>query len=191
MAGDLARSMSLEGREGRSGRPAASGGSSGGAAAAPAVSTGSLPDSLMLCSAECSPVAAAGPDPRHHQHQQAQQQQAQRQQQQQQQPQQQRTPRSESRTPGGMQPAPCTGGGAGSGGLRPRPTPMRLYDALSLHPTSPSDPGLEGQLDLRKVGGKGSKSVGRRRGSRARRLRERCMRVVHPALLLHAGVAIC
>lgn len=41
--------------------------------------------------------------------------------------------------------------------LAPGQTPMRLCDALNLqnlHPTSPSDPGLEGQLDLRKVGGR-------------------------------------
>lgn len=54
-----------------------------------------------------------------------------------------------------------------SAGLRSRlavgHTPVRLSDALGLqlHPTSPSDPGLEGQTDLRKVGrgpaGAGSK----------------------------------
>ncbi|KAL4423994.1 hypothetical protein ABPG75_001295 [Micractinium tetrahymenae] len=78
------------------------------------------------------------------------------------------TPRSESRTPsvqagpgGGGGGAVAAGGGGGqpsvqSAGLRSRlavgHTPVRLSDALGLqlHPTSPSDPGLEGQTDLRK-----------------------------------------
>ncbi|KAL4859472.1 hypothetical protein ACK3TF_000572 [Chlorella vulgaris] len=142
IAGDLARGMSLESgskeaaaRSGRSAASAGSGGSgsgSGGSAtAAPAASTGSLPDSFMLCSAEGSP---AEQDRR----QQAQQQQAQQAHQQQAA---QRTPHSDTQTPRARS----------AGDVRPRPTPMRLYDTLSLHPTSPSDPGLEGQLDLRKA----------------------------------------
>lgn len=67
------------------------------------------------------------------------------------------TPRSESRTPsvhrvGGA--GAGVGGSVNSGGrhrMPARPTPMRLLDALNAHPTSPSDPVLEGQLDLRKV----------------------------------------
>jgi hypothetical protein len=130
IASDLARGMCLEGGGGTgepgSARPSASG------CAAPAASTGSLPDSLMLGSAESSPVE--GEPRRPHDHSQQQQQQAH------------CTPRSQSRTPG-MPHAPSGGGG----GVRRRPTPQRLYETLSLHPTSPSDPGLEGQLDLRKV----------------------------------------
>ncbi|PSC73224.1 hypothetical protein C2E20_3435 [Micractinium conductrix] len=74
------------------------------------------------------------------------------------------TPRSESRTPSSAAhpaaaaaaAAPSGGGPSGcSAGLRSRlssqPTPMRLHDALNVHPTSPSDPGLEGSVDLRKV----------------------------------------
>ncbi|KAI3433590.1 hypothetical protein D9Q98_003401 [Chlorella vulgaris] len=151
IAGDLARGMSLESgskeaaaRSGRSAASAGSGGSgsgSGGSAtAAPAASTGSLPDSFMLCSAEGSPAGAAAEQDRR---QQAQQQQAQQQQVQQAHQQQaaQHTPHSDTQTPRARS----------AGELRPRPTPMRLYDTLSLHPTSPSDPGLEGQLDLRKA----------------------------------------
>lgn len=67
------------------------------------------------------------------------------------------TPRSESRTPsvhkagggGGGQPTVHSGGRLR---MAARPTPMRLLDTLNAHPTSPSDPVLEGQLDLRKVG---------------------------------------
>jgi hypothetical protein len=120
------------------------------AAVAPAASAGSAHDSAMLCSAEGSPVSSReAPQPRqqhHHHHNQ---------------PQQiamQGTP-SQSQTPSAKAAA---GGGGGqpsvhSSGLRSRlsaqrPTPMRLYDALQLHPTSPSDPGQDSQLDLRKVG---------------------------------------
>lgn len=70
------------------------------------------------------------------------------------------TPRSESRTPSVH--AGHAGAAAGqpsvqSAGLRSRlavgHTPVRLSDALGLQllPTSPSDPALEGQTDLRKV----------------------------------------
>lgn len=76
----------------------------------------------------------------------------------------QHTPRSESQTPS-AQAGPSGGGGGGgqasvhSAGPRSRlavgHTPVRLSDApgLQLHPTSPSDPALEGQTDLRKVCG--------------------------------------
>ncbi|KAL4421849.1 hypothetical protein ABPG77_001331 [Micractinium sp. CCAP 211/92] len=72
----------------------------------------------------------------------------------------QHTPRSESRTPSAQ--AGPGGGGGGQASVRsagPRSrlavghTPVRLTDApgLQLHPTSPSDPALEGQTDLRKA----------------------------------------
>lgn len=100
----------------------------------------------MLGSAESSPVEAAEREPRRpHDHSQQQQQQAH------------CTPRSQSRTPG-VPHAPSAGGS-----VRRRPTPQRLYETLSLHPTSPSDPGLEGQLDLRKVGA--AKPHGKRRAA--------------------------
>jgi hypothetical protein len=120
------------------------------AAVAPAASAGSAHDSAMLCSAEGSPVSAREtPQPRQHHHNHHNQ------------PQQiamQGTP-SQSQTPSAKA-APGGGGGqpsVHSTGLRSRlsaqrPTPMRLYDALQLHPTSPSDPGQDSQLDLRKVG---------------------------------------
>lgn len=108
----------------------------------PAASTGSLPtaSASMLCSisgAEGSPPGAGAAM--------------------------QCTPRSESRTPSVQQQFGGGGGGGGGGqasvhsGPRQhrlaahRPTPTRLLDALNLQPTSPSDPGLEGQLDLRKA----------------------------------------
>ena len=110
--------------------------------------------SPMVCgSTDGSPVPPPPPTAQHAGHQQ---------QRRQQQQQQQNTPRGDSdcRTPSLKTARGGGGGGGGAGGSHPqqqqqqqRPSPMCLADALSLHPTSPSDPGLESNLDLRRVSG--------------------------------------